>query len=173
MKRCWICLGLAVLLAGCGSKETFETVSDVIVQPVSGQAREVYLELPEYADVHAMGAEGTGNLYFCGDMTVCVQTMDRGDLDQTIRTATGYGKEGVRLVEGYFPDGKLYECAWTSVGEGGLQVGRTKILDDGSYHYTLTVMMPEGSAEKNQAAMQRILDSFDLVDPETDVNTGS
>ena len=173
MKKCWIILGLAVLLAGCGSKETFETISDVIVQPVNGQACEVYLELPEYADVHAMGAEGAGDLYFCGDMTVCLQTMDRGDMDQTLRTATGYGKDGVRLMESYSPHGKLYECVWTSVGEGGLQVGRTRIIDDGSYHYALTVMVPEGSAEKNQAAMQRILESFDLVDPETTISTGS
>lgn len=172
MKKCWILLGLAVLLSGCGTKETFETVSDVVVQPVNGQVRQVYLILPDNADAQTLGAEDS-DLYFCGDMMVCVQTLDRGDLDRTLRTATGYGRETLRLQEGYSPHGKLYECAWTSLGEGGLQVGRTRIIDDGSYHYTLTVMLPEDAVDENRTAMQEILDSFRLVDPEAPVNTGS
>lgn len=173
VKKCWLLLGVVFLLTGCAAQETFETISDEIIQPVNGQAQEIYLELPETADVQAMDTESTGALYFCGDMTVCVQTLDGGDLDRTLRATTGYCREAVQLLESYSPNGKSYECAWSSVGEGGLQVGRTRIIDDGSYHYTLTVMLPEASVEENRESLRKILDSFGLVTQDSAVNTGS
>ena len=47
MKKCWMFLVLAVLLCGCGAKETFETVADDLVQPVMASPRQITVQLPE------------------------------------------------------------------------------------------------------------------------------
>lgn len=171
VKKCWILLAVVLLLSGCGQKETFETVSDEVLQPVDLQVQEIYLELPENTHVQAMDTQNPEKLYFCGDMTVCVQTLDGGDLDRTLRVATGYSRESVQLMESDSPFGKSYECAWSAAGEGGLQIGRTKILDDGNYHYALTIMLPEGAMDSNRESLQKMLDSFGLMTE--DINTGS
>ena len=47
-KRCVVAL-LALLLSGCGAQETFETISDEQIQPVSAEMREILVDLPAEA----------------------------------------------------------------------------------------------------------------------------
>ena len=61
-------------------------------------------------------------------------------------------------VQGY----TCYECVWTSAGEGGFQTARAKILDDGVWHYCLTVFAPAENVSSLQADWQSIFDSFGL-----------
>lgn len=171
MKKCWMIL-LAVFLTGCSAEPTFETLTDVCDLTVSAPAKQILMELPDSAQVPALQSEG-GTLYFCDDMTVCVQTLEGGDLDRTVQALTGYDKDDLQLMASYAPEGKCYECVWTAAGEGQMQVGRARIIDDGSYHYAVTVLMPEETAGQLQSTVQQMLDSFRVLDAAALPNTGS
>lgn len=173
MKKCWMILGLALLLSGCGSQPTFETVADVYDQPVSAVPQQILLDLPTSAQVPTLQSEDAGTIYFCDDLNVSVQTLEGGDLDRTLQTATGYSKDSLCVMQSYAPEGKCYECAFITAGEGQLQVGRTRIIDDGSYHYVVTILVPEEKAGQLQEQVQPVLDSFRVVDADFSINTGS
>lgn len=165
MKNGWMALPLAaLLLTGCGVQDTFETVSDVAVQSVSTAARQVLLTLPEEAAVCVFEDAQTGSLYLCDGYSISLQTLQGGDLDRTLRTVTGYGREQLTLMQTAQPDAKRYECVWSAAGEGEDQVGRAVILDDGSYHYVLSAMAGESSAGDLTETWQEIFRSFGLTD---------
>ena len=46
MKKSMLLGMLLLLLAGCGSQETFETVADVLDVPAAAQPREILVDLP-------------------------------------------------------------------------------------------------------------------------------
>lgn len=166
-----ICLALlvALCLCGCGAQQTLETVTDEIVTPVVATAQQVQLSLPEGAMLEVAESEDTGKLYLCENYTVAVQTLESGDLDRTLRTVTGYGKEELTLLQLRQGEFDRYECAWASAGEEQ-QVGRTLILDDGSYHYTVTVMAPAALAGELSEDWQGLMASVRLGQ---DISTGS
>ena len=167
-----LCLAMLVtLLAGCASAPTMETIADEPLQTVSAPAQQILLDLPENAKLEAMGSDSEDKLYLCDGFTVSVQTMETGDLDRTLRSATGYGKEDLMLMQTATAQGKCYQCVWAAAGEEQTQVGKTCIIDDGSYHYVLTVMVPEADAGKLSEQVQLVLDSFQVVD--ADFSTGS
>lgn len=163
MKKCWIMLALALLLPGCGTQETMETVSDVYDAPVMAQVQQVELTLPEGAAVPSMENPEAGRIYLCDGYTLTVQTGEAGDLDKTLRQVTGYKKEQLTLMETQRGGVTRYECAWSAAGEGGDQVCRAVILDDGSYHYAVTAMTDSAKAGELTAVWQGILDSVRLV----------
>lgn len=167
-----LCLAVLVtLLTGCGAAPTLETIADEPLQTVSAPVQHILLDLPESAKLEAMGSDSEDKLYLCDGFTVSVQTMEAGDLDRTLRTATGYGKEDLTLMQTVTAQGKCYQCVWAAAGEGQTQVGKTCIVDDGSYHYVLTVMVPEADAGKLSQQVQSVMDSFQVVD--ADFSTGS
>lgn len=171
MKKILCLVLLALLLAGCGAEPTFETIGDLQVQTASAPAQQIFLDLPKNAKLETMGAQGQDKLYLCDGFTVSVQTLEAGDLDRTLRSATGYGKEELTLMQTGAADSKIYRCVWAAAGEGQTQVGKTCIVDDGSYHYVLTVMVPEEDAGRLNEQVQSVLDSFQVVD--ADLSTGS
>lgn len=165
MKKRWMALPLAaLLLTGCGVQDTFETVSDVAVQSVSAAARQVLLTLPEEAAVCVFENAQTGSLYLCDGYSISLQTLQGGDLDRTLRTVTGYGKDQLTLMQTEQQGLKRYACVWSAAGEGEDQVGRAVILDDGSYHYVLTAMAAESNAGDLTQTWQEIFDSFGITD---------
>lgn len=167
-----ICLALvlALCLCGCGAQQTVETVTDEIITPVVAMAQEVNLALPEGASMEVAEAEDTGKLYLCENYTVAVQTLEAGDLDKTLRTVTGYGREDLTLMQRRDGAYDRYECVWAAAGEGQEQVGRTLVLDDGSYHYTVTVMAPASQAGELTEDWRALMSSVRLG---ADINTGS
>lgn len=174
MKK-WLCLCLVLplLLLGCGKQESFETISDEYVQPVAAVMMQVAVQIPDGAVIAAMENDDTGSIYFCDDYTITLQTLDAGDLNSTVHTATGYGKEQLDLIETSTDYGLRYDCIWVSVGEGEEQVGRAAILDDGSYHYVLTCMTGASNACELQEEWQALFSSFCLTMPGEDPYTGS
>ena len=170
MKILFVIVCMVLMLSGCGEQPTFETIADGLEQPVS-QPWEILVDLPKEAVAQTV-SDGE-KLYFAEDMTVCLQTLDGGDLDRTLRNTTGFGADALQVMEYADAQGKCYECAWTAMGEGQLQVGRTRIIDDGNYHYAVSVTAPEKQAGEMQDVIFNILDSFCLEDPEFPINTGS
>ena len=163
MKKLGILLMVILLLTGCAAQETFETVSDNIVQSVMGQERQVELKLPSHASTPVVNSDDGGKLYLCDGYVLMVQTLSAGDLDRTVRSLSGFGASQVTLMETATQDAKRYEWVWTAAGEGGDQMARALVLDDGSRHYCLTAMADAQTAGVLEAEWSDIFSSFRLA----------
>lgn len=166
MKKCWLLFLAVVMISGCADQEVFEQVEDVY-QVMAPQAAVLYVQLPEEAAVTAMGSGQENAIYFCDGYTLTVQTLAGGDLDRTLRQVTGYAAERLTLLQTGTGETERYECAWTSAGEGGDQVGRLVLLDDGANHYAVTVMAPAETAGELSLTWDTVLDSVTLGDTGT------
>lgn len=162
MKKCCLFLILALLLTGCGTAETFERVQDEGEVPVMAQMRAVNLECPESAVIQVMESEQQ-KLYLCGEYTLTVQTFASGDLNRTIRDLCGYEAQVVRPVETRTGELRRIDWVWTAMGEGGDQVGRALVLDDGNYHYCLTAMADADIAGSLAGEWNGVFSSFSLA----------
>lgn len=160
MKRILLVLLMSLLLAGCAEAELGETVADVWQEAVTVAApRETRLELPGEAVACAMESD-TGRLYFGDGYEVMVQTLSSGDLDATIRALTGFDREDITVIQSQ-SDPKRWEFAWASAGEGGERLGRGVVLDDGNYHYCLTVLQ-DADDDDCQIIWSQVFNSFEL-----------
>lgn len=149
---------LCVLLTGCTAKETFETVDDLYVQPAA-QPQFLHLDMPEEAAVPTLEHETTGSIYLCDGYTMTVQVLPGGSLDTTLAQLTGFPSDRLTTMHTKQADVDRYECVWTAAGEGEDQVGRLVVLDDGSYHYAVTVMAPAETAGQLTKTWQKLLNS--------------
>lgn len=164
MRKFWILIPLVLLLTGCRAQETFETVDDVYAEPEDIPVQQVVLELPEDAAVPAMESDSAGKLYLCDGYTVTVQTVEAGDLNRTLKETTGFSGDDLAVLETGQEELRRYECVWTAAGEAEDQVGRAMILDDGNYHYVVTVMAGASQAGDLNQTWNRIFSSFSLTD---------
>ena len=162
MKRlCWIFL-LVFLLCGCTSQKEFETLSDD-VQYSLVEPSDIILDLPEKVAVSVFG-DGDGNeIYIANDYTVETYLLPSGDMDKTVLEVTGFLKKDIQIMETESDGIKRYECVWTSAGEGELQACRATILDDGNYHYVLTVVGDQAAASKCSEEWKQIFKSYMLT----------
>ena len=162
MKKCWIFVVLSLLLCGCAAEETFETVADEIVQPVMAQPRELTVNLPDNAVAPVLESDSE-QVYMCEDYEIVIQTLNSGDLNATIQTVSGYSKENLTVMETESDGVKRYDFVWASAGEGGDMLGRAVILDDGSYHYVMSVLRDAATTEKSQIVWSEVFHSFGLI----------
>lgn len=161
MKKLWLLGITAVLLCGC-TKTAMETVSDVYVTQPPGERQTIHLELPEDAAQAVMeGGQGT-RLYLCDGYELRLQTLCSGDLDAVLREVTGFGEDRLTVIKTRGGDYDRYDCVWSAAGEGGDQVGRTMILDDGAYYYCVSATADSGAAYELSEVWQEILDSVSL-----------
>lgn len=157
-----ICLFLVIglLLGGCAAAPTFETLGDDHVQSVMQEERSVVLQLPQEAQV-VRGDAGT--LYLCDGFELTSQVFPSGDMQQTLQSLTGFSGDALTVMRTDAGDYQRYECVWTAAGEGGDVVGRAVILDDGVYHYCLTMTADASEVSQVQPVWQQILDSYSLA----------
>ena len=125
------------------------------------QPRSTYLELPGEA---ASPAVETGNdrLYLCEGYEIAVQTLAGGDLDATIRSVSGFEKDDLTVLATMQDDAMRYDFVWAAAGESGDRVGHCVILDDGAYHYCMTLMGDAELTEELQVVWQQLFESFSL-----------
>ncbi len=162
MKKIVVFALVTMLLAGCAAEETLETVSDDLVQPVMGKPSEIAVSLPGEVSVPTMEGD-TGRMYLASDYEVYIQTLAAGDLNATIKTVSGYDRENLTVMETN-PDGvSRYEFVWVSAGENGERLGRGVVLDDGSYHYVMTVLRDTETTENSQIVWNDVFSSFRLA----------
>ena len=161
MKKCWVWLPLLLMLWGCGQQAVFEHLGDVY-QVMASQPSTVIFDIPSAAAVMAMGSDRENAIYFCDGYTVTVQTVAGGDLSKTIADLTGFLPGQLTMFQ--LPDDALkrYTLTWTCVGEGGDQVGRMVLLDDGSFHYAVTVMCSAENAGQYGDSWDKLLRSVKL-----------
>lgn len=155
-------LALALVLCGCGAKETLETIADDIpVESVLGQMREISVRLPDGAVSPVLKSEAE-QLYLSEDYEILVQTCPAGNLNDTIRKLTGFDKEQLTVMETEQDGAKRYDFVWAAAGEDGERLGRAAVLDDGSYHYCLSVLR-DAQGKKSQVVWSEVFSSFGLV----------
>lgn len=154
---------LGLLLTGCGTQQTMETISDEFDVSVMAEVQQISISLPEDAALASLESAEAGKLYLCDGYYVTVQTMESGDMDRTLRAVTGFSKDQLTVIQTEPGELTRYDCAWCAVGEGGDQICRGVVLDDGNYHYVVTVMADAAKAGQLSAVWQHILDSAKLV----------
>lgn len=162
MKKLWILFLLLFMLAGCGAKETFETVDDQMAEPVSAPMGQLSMTLPDSASLSVMDNGAGDRLYLCDGYTIAVQTMPAGDLEKTLYETTGFSKDSLKLIQTNHYGADRYDLVWSAAGEGGDQVCRATILDDGTYHYVVTMMAPAETAGEFTESWQSTLHSLSI-----------
>ena len=173
MKKLWVIPILALLLAGCGGEKTLETVGDVQDTPVVSTEQRILLQLPQELSAPVLQSEKAGELYICDDYSVTVQTVASGNLNETIRNATGMNRADLQIMQTQQDNIKRYQWVWATGGEKGTQVGRGCILDDGNYHYVLTAIADENAISRVQTSWKELFGSFRLTEERENVSTGS
>lgn len=174
MKKLFVCAALGLLLCGCTPAEPSETVEDVYQPVLEKEAQQVLLEVPAQAgDPVLTNAQGD-TLYLWDDYTLTVATRKSGDVAAVIQETTGFTPDQLQLVETSRMEGTQYDCIWTAAGEGGSQVGRLRMIDDGHHLYVMAIMAPEAEA----AALQedtwvQVFNSFRVIEPGSQVSSGS
>jgi len=160
-KYLWILLPV-LLLCGCTAQETMETISDEILLPVMAQPRDISVQLPGETALPVVENDA-GRIYLCNEYEIVLQTLDAGDLQSTMQILSGMDREQLTVMETFSEDVTRYEFVWTSAGEQGEQLGRAVILDDGTYHYCLSVLRSAEKADKSQINWNQVFGSFRLV----------
>lgn len=162
MKRGLFAALAALMLCGCATTETFETIADEPVQPVMAVPRQITVSLPDEAAAPVLES-GTEQIYFCEDYEIIIETAASGDLDATMRHLSGYGAEELTVVH-TSPEGcERYEFVWVCAGEAGERIGRAVIVDDGQYHYCMSVLRDAENTEKSQIVWNEVFSSFRLI----------
>lgn len=157
-KLVWMVL-LAALLCGCKAEETLETVNDEWIVPVMAQPREISVRLPDNA-VAPVLEQDDRQLYMGQDYEIMLETLAAGDLNATIRALSGYEKDQLTVLETRQGDADRYDFVWTTAGEQGDRLGRAVILDDGDYHYCMSVLRDAGDTN---IVWQDVFGSFSLI----------
>lgn len=155
----FVCL---FMLSGCGATKTLETINDENALPAMADAAEIQLCIPEGGAAQVFDNGIGGRLYMCDGYTVTVQTLEGGDLRRTIETASGFDMEKLTLIKTEQHGYDAVLCAWSAVGEGEDQVCRAMVLDDGCYHYVVTVMANYKQALEQTDLWQSVLGSVNL-----------
>ena len=162
MKKCCLVILAAFLLCGCAAEETFETVADDLVAPVMAQPREITVRLPDNAVAPVLESD-IEQVYLSEDYEIVIETLSSGDLNATIEALCGYQKDQLTTMETQWDNVTRYDFVWASAGEKGERLGRAAILDDGSYHYCMSVLRDAATVEKTQIVWSDVFNSFALI----------
>lgn len=169
----WSLILLMVLcLTGC-SEPVYETIADEPAVVVSAPCQQIVLNVPGDAVMLTSQSDSQAQLYECDGYTLGIQTLEAGDLDETLYALTGYHRDELQVIESVKGDMKRYDCVFAAAGEAGLQVCRVCILDDGNYHYGVTTIAGEEAAGQLKEQWEDIYVSFRVTDEDWDINTGS
>lgn len=173
MKLLIALLALILCLTGCAAPQSYETLSDTYEIPKTPEPMQVIMELPEDAGLPILQTDTGDRIYLCDDYWIAVQTFSAGDLDKTIRSITGYALAERMPIQTKLDGIDCYDCVWTVAGEGQTQTARLRLLDDGNYHYAVTVLADADEAASLQPGIQTLFRSIRLETPGFNLNTGS
>lgn len=163
MKKQWIWILLPFLLAGCGTRDTFETVADEPAAEVAvADPARITVKLPEDAVAPVLQNESR-QLYLCEDYEILLENRPGGDLAETIRYLSGYERDRLTVMHTTREGVQRYEFVWAAAGEEGTRLGRAVVLDDGRYHYCLSVLRDADPDAVSQILWEDVFSSFALV----------
>ena len=162
MKKFLLFVSMILLLTGCGESETFETIADEQLLPAMAQPQEILVSLPGETAMPVVESDN-GRFYLAGDYEIHIQTLEAGDLNRTVKTLSGFERDALTVMETEQDGMRRYEFVWSCAGENGDRLGRAVILDDGSYHYTMTVLRDADTTENTQIVWHDVFASFSLA----------
>ena len=162
MKKYLVLLMIAALLTACAARDTFETVSDEQLMPVMAQPKHISVSLPGETSLPVMENDN-GRVYVTNDYEILIQTMEAGDLQQTMEILSGHSIEDLTVMETFSDGISRYEFVWASLGEQGDLTGRGVILDDNDYHYCMSVLRRADEEEKSQIDWEQVFSSFCVI----------
>lgn len=162
MKKCIVLVLLLPLLCGCAPEETFERVYDELLLPAMAPMAQLNLQLPPEATQAVLSNEDEEKLYFCNGYTLTVTTLESGDLDRTLQNLCGYGQDVLTVLETAQGTHDRYDWVFTCAAEGGTQIGRGAVLDDGNYHYCVCVQADEAVSGSLDRAWDALFASMSL-----------
>lgn len=162
MNRCLIILVcLLVLLSGCSGADTLEVMYDSYESALVAAPAMVHLDFSE--DHTFTVTQGEGWYTYTGEnYEIIMQTCMSGDLNQTFQQITGYAMERLTVMEIPSTDADRYVCAWSTVSEEGELVGRCTVIDDGVYHYCLSVLVDAKTAGEYREDIDAIFATYSL-----------
>ena len=159
MKKMIPILLILLLLSACGTQPTMETINDSLVGETPAVAKTLQVSLPENAAKPVMETDGGARLYDCGNYTLTTQTLPGGDLNGTLQSLTGFPTSDLAHMKTQQQGMDRYDCVWTTMGETGTQVCRGVILDDGNYHYAVTVQADATQSGSLREQWKQVLQS--------------
>ena len=162
MKKVFVVCLLVCLLLGCTSP-SYETVMDTMPLILHNAPKEIKLQLPPGTVQPVFENKNTDKLYFCDGYEMILRTVEGGDLQKTVKDISGYDIDDLTVVETKQQELKRYEFVWTAAGENGDRVGRTAVLDDGIYHYTLSLVADAQLAGQLRQTWEDIISTFAVV----------
>ena len=162
MKRCVLLMLLMLTLCGCAAEEVLETISDELVLSAMAQPREITVNLPDNAVTPVLESDSR-QMYLSEDYEILLETLSGGDVDATIRSLTGYEKDKLTVMQTQWDGVERYEFVWVAAGESGDRLGRGVILDDGNYHYCMSVLRDAEGQKMSQIVWRDVFASFQLV----------
>lgn len=162
MKKVFVLILGVLLLCGCAANGEYETVNCTVPVVQRAPRQQIYVQLPGDLTVPVIAQEEEGTLYECSEYTLTLQTMEGGDLERTLLNCTGFSSDNLKVITTQRQGITRHTCAWTAAGEGGPQVGRLAVLDDGSWHYVLCVMADAQMAGDLESEWKHIFDTFRL-----------
>lgn len=147
------------LLSGCASEATFETVADVWADETLPPPASICVALPGETALPVMESD-SGRVYLSNDYEVYLQTVEAGDLEGTVKSMSGYSPDQLTVLTTTRDGMDRHEFVWACTGETGDWLGRGVILDDGNYHYTMTVLRSAETLETSQVVWDGVFNSF-------------
>ena len=165
MKKFCCLLLILLMLSGC-SAPVYETLGDVVhVGLTQGQPRRVLISFPE--DASLLTASGEDRLYLCNGYTLTLQARPSGDLADTVLALSGRNMEDLTVLESLCGDHKRYDFVWITNGEEGELLCRAAVLDDGQFHYSMTVMASTEDTADLKDTWNALFSSFCLDQKES------
>lgn len=161
MKLVCVLVLLSALLTGC-AQPALETVNDVYVTQPPDEPLTVRVQLPQDAAESVMESREGARLYLCDGYELRLQTIGAGELDDVLRTVTGYGEDRLTVMKSKDGGFDRYDCVWCSAGEEGELVGRTAILSDGSYYYCVSLLARSEDAYALQETWQQLMGTVEV-----------
>lgn len=149
------------MLCGCGAQETIETISDKIESVEQAKLRRISMILPEEAALPTLESD-EGAYYQCGAYDIYVQTVQGGDLYATIEKLTGFHADKLTILKTEQGDVSCSEFVWATSAENGEQIGHAMVLDDGNYHYCISVLADAETARENVDVWKTLFQSVSL-----------
>ncbi len=162
MKKCGVLFLCMCLLSGCHSVETMETIGDEYLVSSMCAPQELVLQLPATAGKHVLSSDERNAIYFCDGYSLSVETMEGGDLRNSVLRICGYDPQELTIIKTPKEVYNRYDWVYSVVGEEGIQVGRSALLDDGCYHYCISVMADEMIVNDLSEEWDAIFSSLDI-----------
>lgn len=160
MKK-WVLLVMVVaLMTLCAcSAEDFEPMLDVYGPSDHAQPAKIQIDLPEDAVLSVMAGD-TGTLYYGENYEVCVETYPSGNISDTLKKITGRQLSDLTVLEVPVEEGKSYRCGWSVTDGEGERIGQCVVIDDGRFHYCLSVLADAESAGQLRPVIESVLNSY-------------